>query len=288
MASRKRQWKDNIQQAKQRAAISSGDHPQGFIVIPSHPGRWRNALWEVLDLIKTILQTVAPNADHQNISFEDQLQSELASTDVSEWKFFEVCKNVCFLKYPINEQVKPPSQLIQDVFEVIITNPERCPKNVTRILPVDFMIPCSMSALTAVMEDHLPHIFPKLQKKTERNVCAVCSTEPEADDSESWALRFEGRIASRLKREEVITVVGDLMVPKDSYESDGERPRVYPVNLSAESRTILVESNPLFVGVAICRNFNKLKRFNPERACGLVVAEQSVGGDANQLPQVNA
>eukprot|EP01057_Protomagalhaensia_wolfi_P004726 Protomagalhaensia_wolfi_Nauph_80__4725@NODE_48_length_4191_cov_167_688584_g39_i0_p4_GENE_NODE_48_length_4191_cov_167_688584_g39_i0NODE_48_length_4191_cov_167_688584_g39_i0_p4_ORF_typecomplete_len139_score3_64Fbox_5/PF18511_1/0_15_NODE_48_length_4191_cov_167_688584_g39_i036034019 len=138
------------------------------------------------------------------------------------------------------------------------------------------------------MEDHLPHIFPKLQEKSERNACAVCRTEPEAGDSESWALRFEGRVASRLKREDVITAVGDLMVPKDTSQSDGERPRVYPVDLSAESRTVLVESNPLFVGVAICRNFNTFKRFNPGRACGLVVGEQSAGGDASQLPPANA
>lgn len=90
-----------------------------------------------------------------------------------------------------------------------------------------------------------------------------------AKDGESWALRFESRIGSRLTKDEAVKIVGDIMsVNREAIKDDEKRPLHYPVNLSNEDLSIIAESNALFVGISICRNYMiKWKKFNVKRLC---------------------
>lgn len=108
-------------------------------MIPQHPGKWKLALRELLSLISRVNDSENFANSTQKVwedtgvaaSFDKELQKEL-EVDWRDWRFFEVCKNVCFLKYPQeklqgeNQSSKYPipSVLLSLICEYLLNHPD--------------------------------------------------------------------------------------------------------------------------------------------------------------------
>eukprot|EP01054_Gregarina_sp_Poly1_P005698 Gregarina_sp_Poly_1__5697@NODE_2_length_28028_cov_167_134223_g1_i0_p13_GENE_NODE_2_length_28028_cov_167_134223_g1_i0NODE_2_length_28028_cov_167_134223_g1_i0_p13_ORF_typecomplete_len227_score23_70THUMP/PF02926_17/0_076_NODE_2_length_28028_cov_167_134223_g1_i02237223052 len=207
---RTRPWRKNTLQAQIKSSLFEGLNSCGFVVIPQHPGKWKEALRELLSLIRRVcgFEVFPPN--EAPCDFQSELNKEL-QINRADWKFFEICKNVCFLKYPQDKaSLLRPSELVIKLFEYVQQDKDEIISQAVRILPVDIMTQPKLNDVTGVLNKLLPAYFPGLKIPEITPVEEMLPTF-RVSSGDTWAVRFEKRVSGRVQRDETIQAIGKIL-----------------------------------------------------------------------------